>query len=287
ALAEAEIEYADKQSPAIDVAYDALDGAGLAARFGAALQDGDIVSVPIWTTTPWTLPASMAVTLGPDMDYALVAGAVRGGRRVLLVLASARVEKAVARYGIGAPQVLGRATGRELEGFRLRHPFLEREVPVILGEHVSAEDGTGAVHTAPGHGVEDFQVGQKYGLETLNPVGGNGVFLADTPLVAGQHIWKANDFIIDLLRQRAVLLAHATITHSYPHCWRHKTPVAFRATPQWFISMDKAGLRRDAMDEIARIGHAGGWFPAWGEGRIRSMVEGRPDWCISRQRTWG
>ncbi|MFB9068691.1 isoleucine--tRNA ligase [Pseudofulvimonas gallinarii] len=287
ALAEAEIEYADKQSPAIDVAYDALDGAALAAKFGVSVSDGDIVAVPIWTTTPWTLPASMAVTLGPDMDYSLVAGIARDGRRVLLVLATDLVEKASVRYGIEGAQVLGHAAGRDLEGFKLQHPFLDRVLPVILGDHVSAEDGTGAVHTAPGHGVEDFQVGQKYGLETLNPVGGNGVFLAETPVVAGQHVWKANDFIIGLLRERGVLLAHATITHSYPHCWRHKTPVAFRATPQWFISMEKAGLRADATAEIARIGEAGGWFPGWGEGRIRSMVEGRPDWCISRQRTWG
>ena len=287
ALAEAEIEYADKQSPAIDVAYDAVDPVALASTFGLTLDDGDIVSVPIWTTTPWTLPASMAVTLGPDMDYSLVAASVRDGKRLLLVLATELVEKAATRYDIANPQVLARAAGRDLEGLSLRHPFLDRQVPVILGDHVSAEDGTGAVHTAPGHGVEDFQVGQKYGLETLNPVGGNGVFLPDTPQVAGQHVWKANDFIIDLLRQRGVLLAHADITHSYPHCWRHKTPVAFRATPQWFISMDKARLRSDALAEIARIGQAGGWFPGWGEGRIRSMVDGRPDWCISRQRTWG
>ncbi|MBX3727068.1 MAG: isoleucine--tRNA ligase [Xanthomonadales bacterium] len=287
ALAEAEIEYMDKRSPAIDVAYDAVDPKALAAKFGVAIGADDIVAVPIWTTTPWTLPASMAVTLAPDLDYALVEGAGRDGRRMLLVLAADLVEAVAGRYGIAEPNVLGRSAGAALEGLQLRHPFLDRQVPVILGGHVSAEEGTGAVHTAPGHGVEDFQVGQQYGLETLNPVSGNGTYLPDTPLFAGQHIWKANDAIVDALRERGVLLAHAQIEHSYPHCWRHKTPVAFRATPQWFISMDKAGLRADALAEIARIGRAQGWFPAWGEGRIRAMVEGRPDWCISRQRTWG
>lgn len=287
ALAEAEIEYADKQSPAIDVAYDAVDAKALAAKFGVSIGDDDIVAVPIWTTTPWTLPASMAVAVGPEMDYALVEGPSRDGRRVLLVLATALAEKAAARYGIESARVLANTQGSALEQVQLRHPFYERIVPMILGDHVSAEEGTGAVHTAPGHGVEDFAVGQKYGLETLNPVGGNGVYLPDTPIVGGQFIWKANDAIIELLRERGVLLAHSTITHSYPHCWRHKTPVAFRATPQWFISMEKAGLRADALAEIARIGGAKGWFPTWGEGRIRSMVEGRPDWCISRQRTWG
>ncbi len=287
ALAEAEIEYADKQSPAIDVAYDAVDPVALASKVGGAVGPEDIVAVPIWTTTPWTLPASMAVSLGSDMDYALVEGPARDGRRVLLVLAASLVEAVLARYGVDRSVVRGNARGSALERMALRHPFLPREVPVILGDHVSDEDGTGAVHTAPGHGVEDFAVGQKYGLETLNPVGGNGVYLPETPLVAGQHVWKANDVIVELLRERGVLLAYRTITHSYPHCWRHKTPVVFRATPQWFIAMDKEGLRADALVEIERIGAARGWFPAWGQARIEGMVAGRPDWCISRQRTWG
>ncbi len=287
ALAEAEIEYADKQSPAIDVAYDAVDPVALAAKFGVTADTSDIVAVPIWTTTPWTLPASMAVSLGPDMDYALVEGPSRAGRRVLLVLAASLVEAVLTRYGVDQVVVLGNARGSALERASLRHPFLPREVPVILGDHVSDEDGTGAVHTAPGHGVEDFAVGQKYGLETLNPVGGNGVYLPDTPVVAAQHVWKANDVIVELLRERGVLLALKTITHSYPHCWRHKTPVVFRATPQWFIAMDRENLRADALGEIERIGAARGWFPAWGQARIESMVGGRPDWCISRQRTWG
>jgi isoleucyl-tRNA synthetase len=293
ALAEAEIEYADKTSPAIDVAYDALDPAALAAKFGVAVGAGDIVAVPIWTTTPWTLPASLAVTLGPALDYALVEGPAREGRRVLLVLAEALVPRALERYGIASHAILGRSAGAALEGLRLQHPFYPREIPLILGDHVSAEDGTGAVHTAPGHGQEDFAVGLKYQLTDgytaaqMNPVGGNGVYLPGTPLVEGQYIWKANDSIIALLAERGVLLASLKLQHSYPHCWRHKSPVAFRATPQWFISMDQAGLRRDALAAIRAIGAAGGWFPDWGEARIASMIEGRPDWCISRQRTWG
>ncbi len=291
ALAEAEIEYQDKQSPAIDVAYDAVDAAALAAKFGASVADGDIVAVPIWTTTPWTLPASLAVTLGPKLDYVLVEGPARNGRRVLLVLAEAMAANVLARYGVDEVRVLGHATGDALENLVLRHPFYdEREVPLILGDHVSAEDGTGAVHTAPGHGAEDFVVGQQYGLvarysaSVLNPVGGNGVYLPGTPIFEGQFVWKANDAIVALLRERGVLLAETKLMHSYPHCWRHRTPVVFRTTPQWFISMDKQGLRAAALKSVREDVD---WFPAWGEERIAGMVSGRPDWCISRQRTWG
>ena len=288
ALAEAEIEYADKVSPQVDVAYDAHDPKALAAKFGAEAGDA-IVAVPIWTTTPWTLPASLAVTLGPEIDYVLVEGPARGGKRLLLVLAEALHEDALKRYGVEAPVVLGRATGAALEGVVLRHPFYEREIPVILGEHVTTDAGTGAVHTAPGHGQEDYQVGVKYGLldkykqPELNPIGGNGVYLPGTPLVEGQYIWKANDFITGLLAERGVLLASGKMEHSYPHCWRHKSPVAFRATPQWFISMEQAHLRRDALAAIKGVQ----FVPDWGQARIAGMVEGRPDWCISRQRTWG
>jgi len=287
ALAEAEIEYADKQSPAVDVAYDAIDAAALAAKFGAEAGDA-IVALPIWTTTPWTLPASMAVTLGAELDYVLVEGPSRNGRRVLLVLAEALAGPALQRYGVDAVQVLGHVKGAALEHVALQHPFYTRQVPVILGEHVSAEDGTGAVHTAPGHGQEDFAVGKLYGLEVLNPVAGNGTYLPGTAKageheIAGVHLWKANPLITDALAKSGHLLAQVTITHSYPHCWRHKTPVAFRATAQWFISMEKAGLRRDALAAIDGVR----WVPGWGRERIAGMVSGRPDWCISRQRTWG
>ncbi len=295
ALAEAEIEYQDKQSPAIDVAYAARDAKALAAAFDASVPADVEVALPIWTTTPWTLPASLAVSLGADLDYVLVEGPARDGKRRWLVLAEALAQKALQRYGVAEVVVHGSARGAALEGLLLSHPFYpEREIPVILGDHVSAEDGTGAVHTAPGHGQEDYAVGQQYGLidkytaAQMNPVDGRGVYLPSTPpagelVLAGQHIWKANDAIVELLRGNGSLLAFFKLDHSYPHCWRHKTPVVFRATPQWFISMEQAHLRRDALAAIKQVG----WFPQWGEARIASMVEGRPDWCISRQRTWG
>ena len=287
ALAEAEIEYADKTSPAVDVAYDAVDPVSFGALFGIATGDA-MIAVPIWTTTPWTLPSSQAVSLGGEIEYALVEGPSRNGKPLLLVIASALVEKALARYGVGTVNVLGRVQGAVLENQPLRHPFYDKQVPVILGEHVSDEDGTGAVHTSPDHGAEDFTVSQHYGIGTLNYVDGRGVYRSDLPLAgdvsfAGMHIWKANDAIVDLLRDRGVLLAFAKLTHSYPHCWRHKTPVIFRATPQWFIGMEQADLRRTALSSIKSVR----WIPGWGEERIAGMVDGRPDWCISRQRTWG
>jgi len=287
ALAEAEIEYGDKVSPAVDVAYDALDGGALAAKFD--VQAGDaIVAIPIWTTTPWTLPESQAVSLGGELEYALIEGPARAGKRVLLVIASALVEKAAQRYGMEHASVLGHASGQALEGLMLQHPFYPRDVPVILGDHVSAEDGTGAVHTSPDHGVEDFVVSREYGIGLLNYVEPRGTYRIDTPAagdteLGGMHIWKANDAIVDLLRQRGVLLAFAKIEHSYPNCWRHKTPVIYRTTPQWFISMEQADLRETALTSIKSVR----WVPSWGEERIAGMIAGRPDWCISRQRTWG
>ncbi|WP_226470046.1 isoleucine--tRNA ligase [Luteimonas panaciterrae] len=295
ALAEAEIEYADKQSPAVDIAYVAKQPQELAATFGAVLPEDVEVAVPIWTTTPWTLPASIAVTLGAELDYVLVEGPAHAGRRRWLVLAEALVQKALSRYGVDEVVVHGRSKGAGLEGKLLRHPFYaERDVPLLLGEHVSAEEGTGAVHTAPGHGQEDFVVGQRYGLidkytaAQLNPVDGRGLYLPSTPpagdvVLAGLHIWKANDVLIAVLKESGALLAHSVITHSYPHCWRHKTPVIFRATPQWFISMEQANLRRDALTAIDNVD----WVPDWGQARIRGMIESRPDWTISRQRFWG
>nr|WP_306175566.1 MULTISPECIES: isoleucine--tRNA ligase [unclassified Stenotrophomonas] len=295
ALAEAEIEYQDKTSPAIDVSYVARDSQQLAQRFGVTLPADVEVAVPIWTTTPWTLPASLAVSLGAEIDYVLAEGPAHNGKRRWLVLAAALAERSLQRYGVDDLVVHGHATGAALENLLLAHPFYPtRDIPLLNGAHVSAEDGTGAVHTAPGHGQEDFVVSQQYGLMDqytagqINPVDGRGVYLPSTPPagdveLAGVHLWKAQPLIIEVLRASGALLAFVEIVHSYPHCWRHKTPVVFRATPQWFISMDKANLRRDAMAAIDNVG----WFPAWGKARIGGMVEGRPDWCISRQRTWG
>jgi len=295
ALAEAEIEYQDKVSPAVDIAYAVRDVKAFAAAMDVTVPADVEVAVPIWTTTPWTIPASLAVSLGPDLDYVLVEGPAHNGKRRWLLLAEALAERASQRYGVSDFVVHAHAKGSALEGIVLNHPFYaDREIPVILGDHVSAEDGTGAVHTAPGHGQEDFVVGQKYGLiekytaGQMNPVDGRGVYLPSTPpagelVLAGLHIWKANDALVDALSQSGALLAFHKLEHSYPHCWRHRTPVVFRATPQWFISMEQAHLRRDALAAIKHVT----WYPEWGQARIAGMVEGRPDWCISRQRTWG
>ncbi|KRG72538.1 isoleucine--tRNA ligase [Stenotrophomonas chelatiphaga] len=295
ALAEAEIEYQDKVSPTVDVAYTARDSQQIADRFGVKLPNDAEVAVPIWTTTPWTLPASLAVSLGAEIDYVLVEGPSHNGKRRLLVLASALAARSLQRYGVENLEIHGRANGGALENLLLAHPFYAgRDIPLLNGAHVSDEDGTGAVHTAPGHGQEDYAVSQQYGLleryhaGEINPIDGAGVYLPSTPpagdvVLAGVHLWKAQPLIVEVLRASGALLAFAEITHSYPHCWRHKKPVVFRATPQWFISMEKASLRDDALTAIDNVG----WFPAWGKARIQSMVDGRPDWCISRQRTWG
>ena len=295
ALAEAEIEYADKVSPAVDVAYAARDAQAVAQTFGANVPADVEVALPIWTTTPWTLPASLAISVGGELEYALVEGPVQDGKRRWLVLADALAARALQRYGVTDLVVHARVKGSALEGLRFAHPFYDmRDIPVLLGDHVSAEDGTGAVHTAPGHGQEDYVVSKQYGLldkytaAQINPVDGRGVYLPSTPAahgveLAGLHIWKANDTIVEVLKQSGALLAFSKLEHSYPHCWRHKTPIAFRATPQWFISMEQANLRADALDAIKHVG----WFPQWGEARIAGMVDGRPDWTISRQRTWG
>ena len=279
ALAEAEVEYYDKKSPAIDVRFRAEDEALVAGKFGAA-GEGPL-SVVIWTTTPWTLPANRGVALHPELDYVLVQ--VNGEQPERLVLGAALYESVLARAKIADFTILGRCTGSDLELLRFHHPFYDFTVPVVLGDHVTTDSGTGAVHTAPGHGQEDFVVGNKYGLEVANPVAGNGTYLADTPLFAGQHVFKANDKVVDVLREHGALLHHESYLHSYPHCWRHKTPIIFRATPQWFISMEQAGLRKKALADIKGVR----WIPEWGQNRIEAMVENRPDWCISRQRTWG
>jgi len=282
ALAEAEIEYADKVSPAVDVAFLAADNADVAKRLGLPADDSRY-AIPIWTTTPWTLPANLAVSLHAELDYAVVQITDPNGAPLRLILADGLAQSTLERYGQPDAERLAMVKGEVLEHVQLQHPFYDRPSPVILGEHVTLEAGTGAVHTAPGHGQEDFEVGQQYGLDVLNPVASNGTFVPGTELFEGMHIWKANAAIVDVLRERGALLAHDSYPHSYPHCWRHKSPVAFRATPQWFIGMNEAGLRDGALEAIGGVK----WVPSWGEKRIRSMIENRPDWCISRQRTWG
>ena len=284
ALAEAEVEYEDKDSAAIDVRFRALNESGLLScchHVNGHPGDGPL-SVVIWTTTPWTLPANLAVALNPALDYAVVQCDVGHGHE-RLVVAEALLKDAMLRYGAEHYQVVAYCKGSDLEGQALAHPFYAREVPVILGDHVTTDAGTGAVHTAPGHGQDDYVVGSRYQLEVYNPVGSNGCFLPDTELFAGQHVFAANNTVIEVLKGKGALVHEEMLRHSYPHCWRHKTPIIFRATPQWFISMEQGGLRETALQAIDAVN----WLPGWGKARIEGMVGNRPDWCISRQRTWG
>ncbi len=284
ALAEAEVEYKDKTSPAIDVAFPVVDESTFVSKFNhpEGREGNGQISVVIWTTTPWTLPANRAVSLNAQLEYVLVQ-VEDEGKEQRLVVATDLMKDCMDRFGFEHYHALGHASGANLENLRIKHPFYDFDVPLILGDHVTTDSGTGCVHTAPGHGVDDFNVGKQYDLEVANPVGDNGVYLDSTEIFAGQHVFKANANIVELLKETGTLLHHHAYEHSYPHCWRHKTPIIFRATPQWFVSMDKNGLRNQSLDAIKETK----WIPDWGQGRIESMVEGRPDWCISRQRTWG
>jgi isoleucyl-tRNA synthetase len=280
ALAEAEVEYEDKHSPAIDVRFQVIDeNAFMSLCHHAPEHEGrGALSVVIWTTTPWTLPANQGVALNPDLEYVVVQCETER-----LVVAEALLKDTMLRYGNDIYHVIGYCKGSAWEYQLLQHPFYDRQVPVVLGDHVTVEAGTGAVHTAPGHGQDDYIVGKKYGLPIDNPVGSDGVFLTNTELFAGEHVFNANAHVLEVLENKGKLVHQQAILHSYPHCWRHKTPIIFRATPQWFISMNKNGLREQALSEVKRVD----WIPEWGQARIESMIEGRPDWCISRQRTWG
>jgi isoleucyl-tRNA synthetase len=284
ALAEAEVEYQDKESPAIDVKFEITEHLKFADAFGIApeLLQQNKSSVVIWTTTPWTIPANRAISLHPELIYQLVEVTLENGKESY-VIAADLLETCMQRYAITEFTVIGSCAGAELENLVVNHPLNPIQVPLILGDHVTTEAGTGCVHTAPAHGVDDFNVGKQYDLDVYNPVGGNGVYLENTPLFAGLHVFKANQPIADALAEKGALALQVKYVHSYPHCWRHKSPIIFRATPQWFISMDKNGLRERSIEQISNTK----WIPGWGQERIKSMVEGRPDWCISRQRTWG
>ena len=284
ALAEAEVEYEDKTSPAIDVRFKVLDEAAfMDACHHVPEHEGEgPLSVVIWTTTPWTLPANQGVALNPELEYAVVQ-TKKDDEKERLVIAEVLLKDAMLRYGIDDYHVIAYCKGAALENQLLQHPFYDRQVPIILGDHVTVDAGTGAVHTAPGHGQEDYVVGMKYNLPVDNPVGSNGVFLPNTELFAGEHVFSANDHVLEVLKEKGALLHHEALLHSYPHCWRHKTPIIFRATAQWFISMDKNHLRDTALSEVKKVQ----WIPDWGQARIESMMNNRPDWCISRQRTWG
>src|SRR5437879_2150645 len=280
ALAEAEVEYEDHSSPSIWVKFGVVGG----GKVPLEQKIGSDVSAVIWTTTPWTIPHNRALAFHPDFEYAVVET-----EKGALLLAADRVAAFKAECGIKEARVRATFKGRDFEGMIFQHPFVPIQVPGILADYVTLDQGSGIVHTAPGHGADDFYSGQKYGLEIYAPIDDKGVYLEGLPEYRGKDVFTANPIIVKLLGDRGALLGHHEYKHSYPHCWRCHNPVIFRATEQWFIKMDQAAhgkqktLRQEALEEI----HGVKWFPAWGEDRMYEMIEKRPDWCVSRQRFWG
>ncbi len=275
ALAEAEVEYAEHKSPSIYVAFP-LPDQGFAQKYNL---DPDKTFLPIWTTTPWTIPGNIAVAVHPDYTYVLIHAAGN-----FFLLAEKLLQECAQKFGWQEHRIIQRIQGRELEGLQARHPFYERLSPVVLANYVTLESGTGSVHTAPGHGQEDYETGCSYGLPIYAPVDDQGVFWPEVEHFSGLDVFTANPEVINLLQTKDRLLAQEVLQHSYPHCWRCKKPVIFRATTQWFISMQENNLRSTALQAIDNEVQ---WIPAWGKQRIRNMIEHRPDWCISRQRSWG
>jgi len=278
ALAEAELEYADATSPSVYVRFALTD---TLSDLVPAVGD-DPVDLLIWTTTPWTLPANLAVAVHPDFDYSVVR-VQHGDASRVFVLADALVETVLGKQGLTTFEKLGVVKGVTLAGRRYRHPFIDRVSPIILADYVTLTDGTGCVHTAPGHGSDDFHSGLKNDLEPYSPVNHEGRFTDEVATFAGMRVFDADPKIVAHLDETGALFHHAPFEHSYPHCWRCKSPVIFRATEQWFVKVDHEGLRERLLAHIPEID----WFPGWGETRFRGMIESRPDWCISRQRSWG
>jgi isoleucyl-tRNA synthetase len=274
ALAEAEVEYEDHTSPSVYVAFPVESDLSDLDRALA----GDRWSVVIWTTTPWTLPANLAIAFHPDYQYS----AVKVGHKRYIV-ATELLQAVSEKCGWREPKEVARFSGKSLEMRKARHPFIDRESLLVLGNYVTLDAGTGCVHTAPGHGYDDYMTGRSYGLEILCPVDDDGRFLKNVDRFGGLGVFQANPKILEFMNERGVLLYSENFQHSYPHCWRCHNPVIFRATPQWFIALDEKGFREKALDAIKRVR----WIPSWGEERISNMVRERPDWCISRQRAWG
>ncbi|MEK6653508.1 MAG: isoleucine--tRNA ligase [Nitrospirota bacterium] len=274
ALAEAEVEYADKESPSVFVKFE-VDDENI-NKYLPALK-GKKVFVIIWTTTPWTLPANLAIAFNPDLTYA----GVEHGNEVYIA-AEGRLDALKKRIGLNG-KILAKVSGKGLEGMFVLHPFIQRTSRAVLGEFVSLEEGTGIVHIAPGHGEDDYKTGLKYGLDIYAPVDDKGKFTKAVPELEGQFVFKANAAIIEILKNKNALIKEEKVMHSYPHCWRCKKPVIFRATEQWFISVEHNSLRKKCLEEIDKVE----WVPKWGRDRIYNMVSSRPDWCISRQRAWG
>ena len=281
ALAEAEVEYEDKNSPAIDVGFKVADSAALSAAFNITVNT-DAYAV-IWTTTPWTLPANQAVSVHPEFSYDLIETS-----KGLLILSHELAAATLTRYGETATKTLASCKGAALEYLQLQHPFESRQVPIICGDHVTAEAGTGLVHTAPAHGLDDYAVGMRYHLPVDCPVGDDGKFYSRVALFAGMSIWDANKVVIETLATSGNLMASVRLNHSYPHCWRHKTPVIFRATHQWFVGMNTVGISGNTLRDYANTAvYKTEFFPTWGRARLEAMIKNRPDWCVSRQRNWG
>ncbi|MDE0840805.1 MAG: isoleucine--tRNA ligase [Porticoccaceae bacterium] len=284
ALAEAEVEYQDKKSYAIDVGYPVVGDAQLAAveRAFSGMPGVGEIQVLIWTTTPWTIPSSQAISVGADLIYSLVQYQ-RDGQSCRLICAQSLVDSVMQRLEITDYRELAQCYGIALEHLVTQHPFYQRDIPLLVGEHVTDDAGTGCVHTAPDHGMEDFVVANQYAIGTLNYILDNGLFRDDVALFGGEHVYKVDPHVIQVLTDSGRLMACSQFTHSYAHCWRTKTPLIYRATPQWFISMRKNGLLDKAQNAIESVN----WHPDWGAARIRGMLENSPDWCVSRQRTWG
>jgi isoleucyl-tRNA synthetase len=276
ALAEAEVEYKDITSYAVCVNFKVLNKKDISLH--EKLDKDFDVYIPIWTTTPWTLPANRAVALSSSIDYSFVKIKDR-----YLILAKNLIASVMDKSNISNYEILFSIDNEDFSKLELQHPFYDFKVPAIIADHVTDENGTGAVHIAPGHGTDDYLAGKKYNLEIYNPVDDYGRFYESLPIFGGKKIRECNDEIIELLKENKSLLFSENYEHSYPHCWRYKTPLIFRATPQWFMSMDNSGLRKSIQKEIPIIN----WLPSWGQDRIFNMIEGRPDWCLSRQRNWG
>ncbi|WP_077064991.1 isoleucine--tRNA ligase [Mannheimia massilioguelmaensis] len=277
-LAEAEVEYEDRTSPSIYVRFAAVNESLVESKFNLTEKGNGKLSAVIWTTTPWTMPSNRAIAINPELEYSLVQ---LGNERV--ILASELVESVTQAVAVESWKVLGSAKGDVLELLEFNHPFYKFSVPFIFGDHVTTDGGTGLVHTAPDHGQDDYVVARKYNIGMAGLIGNDGKFNSNAEFFAGLGVFESNGKVIEKLEETGALLKLEKIRHSYPHCWRHKTPIIFRATPQWFIGMETKGLRQQALNEIKRVR----WIPDWGQARIEKMVENRPDWCISRQRTWG
>ena len=292
ALAEAEVEYKDKTSPAIDVAFAVVDEADARQRSGLGDDVCGQMNLAIWTTTPWTIPGNRAIAYGADLEYAVVEIVDPGENEVLksgdtLLLADSLATGVLAACGVKDSKIIAHIRGADLQGTICHHPLhgqgYDFDVPLLPGDHVTEEDGTGLVHTAPGHGVEDFIVGQAYGIEVPRTVEGNGCYYQHVPLFAGQHVYKADGPVTEALTDVGGLIASDTLVHSYPHSWRSKAPLIYRTTPQWFISMETNDLRAKALAAIDETA----FYPASGKNRLQGMISSRPDWCVSRQRAWG